>query len=135
MSGDSGRLSYIHVEQTQDGGVTQTYHSIAVDIYLTNTKVHWIGNPATSIVADATEVAPFIGLLHTGNGQCSTIRPLCRTWLPLLTPILLPSWLPLPVEIQGFCAGGLESELYRFAWNSILSCGWVVILGGSATYM
>ena len=45
-----------------------TSHSNIDCWILTNTKFSWIGSLTTSTVADNTAVAPFIGLLHTGDG-------------------------------------------------------------------
>ena len=92
------------------------YHCSYNDCWiLTNTKLCCIGNLASSIVADNTAVAPFIALLHTGDGQCNTVRPLCTTLLPRLALILLLSWLPLPVVVKGSCPSGFSSECHRFA--------------------
>ena len=75
---------------------------------LTNTKLNRFGSLSTSTVVDDAAVPPFIGLLHTGDGQCTIITPLCITRLPLL--ILLLIWPPLPLVVQRFCSTGLDSE-------------------------
>ena len=81
---------------------------------LTNNKLSRFWNLGTNTVADDTAVSACMKLLHTGDGQGSTIGPLCTTWLPLLTPILL-SWLPLPMVVQRFCSSGLDSECHEIA--------------------
>ena len=89
---------------------------------LTNTKLSCFGNLGTNTVTDNTAVAPFIGLLHTGDGEGSTIRPLCITRLPLLTPNLC-SWLPLPIVDQGTGSSGTDSECHRIARTDFLTFG------------
>ena len=87
---------------------------------LTNTKLNGFGSHSTSTVADDAVVPPFIGFLHTGDCQCSTVRPLCITRLPLLTPIFLLNWPPLPLVFQRFCSSGLDSERDGGSWDNFL---------------
>ena len=82
-------------------------------------KFSWFWSLATSTVTDNTAVAPFTGLLHRDE-YCSTITPLCRTWVPLHTSTLLLGWLPLPLIGKRFSSSALNGELHRFPSNSIL---------------
>ena len=100
--------------KTSSNNFTQTFSAVVTAS--TNHEIGRFGSLATSTVADNTVVAPFIGLLHTRDGQCSTIRPLCRTRLPL--PLL--SWIPLPVIAHGVCSSGLDSQYHSFAWADFL---------------
>ena len=102
---------------------------------LTNTKSSQMGSLSTSTIANNTAVAPFIGLFHTRDDQCTTITPLCWTWLPLLTPIFLLSWVPLPVVAQRFCPSGLDSKLCRFSWDSVLQFLWMSGDSGRVSYI
>ena len=100
---------------------------------LTNTNFRWVGILAISIIADDTAVASFIALLHAGDGQCSTIRPLCITRLPLLTTTFLFSWHPLPLVAQGLCSSSLDSKYnscsctnFAQAFGLIDDLGWFI---------
>ena len=115
-----------HVQKV-DTGMLPSYSKYKNNMLqtLTNTKFSWIGSLATSTVPDDTAVAPFIGLLHTGNGYC---RILCSWESPHITRLpltIISGWLPLPVVTQRLCSSSLSSERHRFTWNNILQTLWM----------
>ena len=102
---------------------------------LTESKICWIGSLATNVIADNTAVAPLIRPLHTRDGQCSTITPLCRTQLPFSTSTPLLFWFPLPLVAQGLCSSGLDGEHNEFTLKGILHILWMSDDLGRFTYM
>ena len=80
-------------------------------------------------VSDHTSIKTVIARLDISVCQCGSIYSLkWRTTaevLPLLTPVLLPSGLPLPFISQRFCSSGLDWECNCFPWKSIIPACWL----------
>ena len=103
--------------------ICSTFH---LDTILTNTKFSWFRIKATIVVTDNTAVAPFLRLVCTEDCQGGTITPLHRTWLPLLTPTALHSWLPFPLVAQGLCSCGFNGECDGISWDNIILAHWLI---------